>query len=265
MHRINKVIRVAGMKRNGNHGIVNWIISQHRGNATYRNAVRRYESLGYLKSDSIEAFRDTEGLRKVDLDSACDKEIFLFTYEDHSVEEALNPEIPMRYHEWINHDITRSISIVILRDPFNFFASRIHSELNGRFSIDGWGDCFSQGHTFRLLGKWKSYARKYLEYEANKFSDEIPVSYNHWVTSRNYRENLCEKLGVKLNHDKARETVPQWGAGSSFDGDEWQNPDSYLNRWKNYEGHPTLATMKEDEELMKLSSSIFGDIFHTGV
>lgn len=260
MYRLNKVIRVAGMKRNGNHGIVNWILCQHRGRATFRNAAIYYNKLGNLKSDPIEAFRHTEGLEKVDLDTPGDKELFLFTYEDHPVENALNPESANLYESWMGHEIGRSIDVLILRDPFNFFASRIQGELNGVYPLKSWGDCFSQGNSAKLWSKWKAYATAFLDFEANPSNDRIPTSYNHWVTSLDYRRDLCRKLSVELENDEARKTVTGWGAGSSFDKGVWQEPPTYLNRWKRFQTHPVLIEAAKDEELIALTRSIFGDV-----
>lgn len=260
MHLINKVIRVAGMKRNGNHGIVNWILAQHRGNATFCNALHGSESLSDIRSDPIEAFTHNPDLHKVDLTSPCDKELLMLTYEDHRVGAVIEPKPPEHYRQWIGHSVNREINVSVLRDPFNFFASRIQAELNGTYPLECWGECFSKGDDAKLWDKWKSYARRFMDFTASRSPDLIPVSYNHWTTSLEYRERICRQLDVVLLNDEERKVVTGWGAGSSFNQGIWQQPDIYMNRWRAYGHHEILAEATRDEELMGLARAIFGDV-----
>jgi len=260
MYLINKVIRVAGMKRNGNHGIVNWLLAQHSGHAVFCNALHGSESLTSIGSDPIEAFDHNPELNKVDLTSACDKEILLLTYEDHPVGGVIEPKSRDHYPSWIGHAVNREISISVLRDPFNYFASRLQAELNGTYPLEFWGDCFSKGDAAKLWAKWKSYARRFINFTASGSADLIPISYNHWTTSLEYRKQLCLKLDIELRHDEERKVVTGWGAGSSFNEGIWQQPDTYMNRWRSFLDNKSLFEATKDEELIHLARTIFKDV-----
>ncbi len=248
------------MKRNGNHGIVNWILAQHRGNATFCNALHGSESLLDLRSDPIEAFDHNPVLHKVDLTFASDKELLVLTYEDHAVGSVIEPKPLKHYDHWIGYSVSREINVSVLRDPFNFFASRIKAELNGTYPLECWGDCFSKGDGAKLWGKWKSYARRFIHFTRSDSSDLIPISYNHWLTSLEYRRCICQKLKVDLLNDEERKIVTGWGAGSSFNEGIWQEPNIYLNRWRSFIGHRGLIEAAKDEELVELTETIFGDV-----
>jgi hypothetical protein len=248
------------MKRNGNHGIVNWILAQHKGNATFCNALHGCESLADLRADPIEAFDHSSHLHNVNLSFPCDKELLMLTYEDHPAGAVIEPKSLKHYEQWIGHSVNREVNIAILRDPFNFFASRIQAEQNGTYPLECWGDCFSKGDSAKLWGKWKSYARRFLSFKESSSSDLIPISYNHWTQSLSYREFICQDLDVALLNDEERKTVTGWGAGSSFNQGIWQEPEIYMNRWRAYIGHGVLAEAVRDEELVKLAREIFGDV-----
>jgi hypothetical protein len=260
MHVIDQVIRVAGMKRNGNHGIVNWILAQYSGNAVFCNALHGTESLNTLRSDPIEAFTHNPLLTKVELASPCDKRVLILTFEDHPVGGVIESKPPVYYERNLGHQVRQESNLAILRDPFNFFASRIQAELNGTYPRECWGDCFSKGDDQKIWTKWKSYARRFLEFSARSSSEFLAVSYNHWTVSLEYRRSICDSLGIPLLNDEERKVVTGWGAGSSFNEGMWQEPSIYSNRWKNYLHHPSLLNATRDEELVSLAKTIFHDV-----
>ncbi|NLT71724.1 MAG: hypothetical protein GXX91_13680 [Verrucomicrobiaceae bacterium] len=239
---------------------MNWILAQHRGNAIFCNALHGSESLSNLRSAPIEAFAHNPDLHKVELSSPCDKELLLLTYEDHRVGGVIEPRSPEHYRQWISHSVNREINISVLRDPFNFFASRIQAEQNGTYPLECWGDCFSTGDGAKLWDKWKSYARRFIEFAASPSPDLIPISYNHWTTSLEYREKICRDLEVALLNDEERKVVTGWGAGSSFNQGIWQESETYMNRWRANSDHEVLVEAVKDEELVELARAIFGDV-----
>ena len=260
MYFIERLIRVAGMKRNGNHGIVNWLLAQHSGNAVFCNAVNGNETVRTFRSDPIEAFAHNRDLNKVELTSACDKALLVLTFEDHPVGGVIEPQATEYYESWIGHHVRQEVNMTILRDPFNYFASRIQGELNGTYPLECWGDCFSRGDDLKLWAKWKSYAKRFIEFAERSPPRFIAVSYNHWTMSLGYREWLCRQLELELQNDEERKVVTGWGAGSSFDKGVWQDPATYMNRWRAYAEHPSLFLAANDEELVLLARTIFGSV-----
>ena len=148
----------------------------------------------------------------------------------------------------------KSRNIFILRDAFNYFASRLrHRE------IGSWP-------TKPAVHLWKSYAKEAL----NDSSGRVFVNFNKWFLDQEYRKELCDKIGVEFNDDGINQ-VPKNGGGSSFgkvDAYDDDRKTKLLTRWKDFledDGHKGKRSERykkifEDNELIELSNRIFGEI-----
>ena len=103
------------------------------------------------------------------------------------------------------------LSILIVRDPYNLFASRIRAaKLNLlAFSIPP-SPVFN-----RMIDLWKAYARQFLAQTDD--GPDVPVYYNRWIASAAYRRKIADRLGIR-NSDAGLDVVPDQAGGSSFDG-----------------------------------------------
>src|SRR5690606_13017737 len=101
---------------------------------------------------------------------------------------------------------------------------------------------------------------RFIDFAASSSPDLMPISYNHWTVSLEYRKGICQRLDVELLNDEERKIVTGWGAGSSFNQGIWQRPDTYMNRWRAYSAHEALVEASKDEELVELARAIFGDV-----
>ncbi|MBT8335368.1 MAG: hypothetical protein KJO11_02115 [Gemmatimonadetes bacterium] len=96
------------------------------------------------------------------------------------------------------------VDLAILRDPFNFFASRLKilEKLSGFQDLD------------RLVANWTDVARRALDPGE---SDPFVVRFNSWRTDESYRRELCIRIHGEFS-DRTLDQVADFGGGSSFEG-----------------------------------------------
>ncbi len=141
-----------------------------------------------------------------------------------------------------------SDSLIILRDPYNTFASWFQK--NWRVTPE-------------IIKLWKSYAYEFMGITNHLKSPKISVSFNQWFSDRSYRQRLADSLGLRFT-DRNLNSVSFHGSGSSFDEqslNEKAQEMKILNRFHNYLGDAKfLQIFENDPELDKLSKDIFGSI-----
>jgi len=130
--------------------------------------------------------------------------------------------------------------IIILRDPFNCFASRLMSRfgLENKLNINLW-----KNHAYAVLDKHKH------------------ILYNEWFVSKIYREGISSDLGMP-HIDAFLDELSTFGFGSSFDIHKFTDSATkmdVLKRWKNCLDNESYLKLIEDKELIELSSAIFGN------
>ena len=146
----------------------------------------------------------------------------------------------------------KQINLLILRDPFNLFASLLKSKMMKKNDDD----------KFKYINLFKGYARKYIDQKMNVKSDinhQICVNYNQWFSEANYRIKLAEKLGFTVTKEPFQK-ISDRGKGSYFEGLEYQNQASsmkVLERWKVFKDDLFYKSLFEDRELIELSKMIF--------
>lgn len=276
---INKnEIRFFGMQRSGNHAIINWIIRQTKGSLYFLHAVglARYNSQNpYQAMEEFEhwasgvqvarlTFYDNEDTAAATqtiyyediLGRFSKKEYLLYTYEDRSITEILSENNEKYHDQWLGTSEQR-YDMLLLRDPFNLFASRFMARewLNGIQDTD------------KVKALWKQYAKEYLGITKILPNTRIVVNFNLWVESRSYRQILAESLGLHFT-DEGLEEMPAHFPGSSFDGNNFNNraQEMALNeRWKFYQSDALYRAIFRDDELIELSNRIFGVIPGTDI
>jgi hypothetical protein len=153
-------------------------------------------------------------------------------------------ELPPLFPKKIKADY----KIVILRDPYNLFASRIkHYDLLS--SEKTWVD--ENGAT-KL---WRMYAKVFLE----KPKGIILVNYNEFIKSVEYRKNLAKKLKCEFKDDTIQR-VSDNGLGSSFDCLDYDGKAQKMpvfDRWTQYKDIEAFRGLFTPE-IVQLSKQIFG-------
>lgn len=191
---------IYGVRRSGNHAITEWLLHcisggkpRHcishrlitRVDSCYLNAVNECKSSKELKIDvdfCTQTFRNT-----------------FITYED----------VPLGFD---SVGLSCEFKVVIIRDIFNVAASRYRRLCTQGISWKTKGHYMSIDDGFFNL--WINHALAAAEVNHN--SGYILISFDHWLSSKEYRDSAAFKLRLK-NLD-CTSTVSHHGGGSSFPG-----------------------------------------------
>lgn len=229
--------RILGMRRSGNHAIINWLMGQLPGPVVFLDNMQQHPPL------------DTPN-KKVAL--GLGRPSLVVSHEGRELNNFF-----MNYDEGLFGKARTKYTLLILRDPYNWLASWYawQDELGILFRKDR----HYQQYTINL---WKEYARLYIQCVKGKGAEEIiPVNYNKWTADVGYRQQLANHLGLKFT-DKGRNKMSINGYGSSFDGMAYNGRASQLNvleRYKKFENDAGFQALF-DEELKQLSAAIYPEI-----
>ena len=229
---VEKEIRVLGLRRSGNHAFINWLREQVEGKSVFANNLSPFLHPFYNASKN-------EHIQLGHLD------VFLHSYED------ILPAYLSRKRVFArNHDIKskQKIDIIILRDPFNLFASRHISDRKG-----------VKSKFISLQDLWIIHAKEFLG-DTNELENKVCVNYNEWASSKDYRKLLADQLGLTFN-DQTMDSVARMGGGSSFDGVVFDGKASEMKvqeRWKKFVHDPEYLAYFSNKQLLDLSNNIFG-------
>ncbi len=260
---MKRLIFIHGMKRSGNHAIINWLKAHDRfiflnnvlpiapilaGEKTIpppedfmlwlqRKLLPKIVKDHFFKENELFAFF----LKKF----ALQNHSLIISLEDHELDVSLLLNVPC--------DVS---NILILRDPFNLFSSRIRKASSGEnpaYPRDT-GPAMD-----RVLKLWKSHAREYLGL-TNHLENKVCIYFNSWFSEQHYRQSISQKLNLEFT-DIGFSQVSQIGLGSSFDGTEYNGKNQkmdVLNRKKllnDSESH-LLEKILADKELQELGQRI---------
>jgi hypothetical protein len=148
--------------------------------------------------------------------------------------------------------------LIIMRDPFNLFASRLQFQSKGKSlnMLSVYSSCYS------LPELWIAYAKECLEETSYLKYNKLFVNYNRWFLDINYRQYLANKLSIELSDPDYHE-VPTAGGGSSFDQVNYDG-EAYkmnvMNRWKLFINDNLYRKLLNTKELLRYSNKLFGHI-----
>ena len=256
---------VAGLKRSGNHAIMNWLLKSSGksylalNNLSHRdfylslynqfplNSSRCWSNVDY-KDQYADFMRKsaTDFLRKQE------RELILISFEDHMVDNF--GESFMDAKEDFVGSSGKVYFVIVLRDIFNTVAS-ITKMHGGNYKNMRW-----------YLENWKSWAEEFLRITQH-ISNPVCINYNAWVSNPEYRSNIASLFGF-LSNEESISDVSNIGEGSSFDGVKYHGTAQkmkVLERWKHYMRDHAYRDVFKDEALVDLSNRIFGPIPGTEV
>lgn len=239
---------IYGMKRSGNHAIINWLLPHAR--FRFFNDIIQIEPVlrGDVEIPAPQRYsawlqsRTSFGRRFVPQPL---RPTVLASIEDHQ----LSVQPFYNYPEG-----TRVL--LLLRDPANMFASRIRKA----FLIDHPSYPRNVDESMsRLIALWKSYAREYLG-ETSLLPNKVCVYFNAWFVNTQYRKELSKRLGLIFT-DEGYSRVSWRGGGSSFDGVEYDGNTSNLKVLDRPgqlldNEREILETIMMDKELNELASRV---------
>jgi len=283
-------IKVVGLRRSGNHAIINWIMAQCFGTVCFLNDIdpdgnpflsyqgkklkgRKKRSL--LSGDRLKLYIMGGGLfnplrafggegRKLckKLTSftlaALNKDFLLYSYENRPLKEIAQGKVEKFHDRSLGKSLHR-FDILVLRDPFNMVASMLKK--TDKTELKKYREA---SITNARLDLWKEYAREFLGLTNYLTNNKLVISFNKWTVNRQYRRSLAEKIGLKFT-DHSMSSVSEFGKGSSFDGLKFNGQADkmkVLERWKEFETDEFYKNIFQDEEVAALSKEIFGDIIY---
>lgn len=245
-------LRLVGLSRSGNHAIINWLLAHMEGRTCFLNCVQPQEN----PFATVRALGSGPGVacnyRPFDLAGErrgvfSQKDWLLYSYEDCFITMVCSRCFERRHDEFLGRSQART-DIVILRDPFNLFASRLRSAYRGVTPLTA-------------VRIWKQHARQVLGRQQLFTQPHLSILYNRWVSDTDYRRQLAEKLDLRFS-DAKFQRVASTAGGSSFDGLQFDGAAhrmSVLDRWQHYIDEPAFLNLF-DEELLELSAAIFGEL-----
>lgn len=240
------------MSRSGNHAVINWILSQATGRTCFINCAEP-------KFNPFATARPLDDGRSVlanyaDFDLAAErrgefsaKDLLIYSHEDCFLGTMARGAFEQQHDAMVGPSRRRA-DVLILRDPYNLFASRLHG---------GFGDV-SNSIAMRI---WKQHAREFTGEKRYLKQRRVLISYNRWASDRAYRRRVAADLGIEFGDDSIAE-VPAAGNGSSFDGRRYHGSATrmkILERWKHFAEDRAFAALF-DREVRELSRRIFGDV-----
>ncbi len=261
-------LRVFGLQRSGIHALVNWIVQQSGGPTLFVNDVKSLAGSPYECAHEFHWRGGEGGDRKFDASAErggihSRKRRLVLGYEDTDLRY-----LPVGFSDLIGEGVGRSgrvTNVLIVRDPFNLFASRF-----GFRNSANRHPMATQGEYVRQL--WKLHAREALGRVRYLGGDVVVVRYNDWFASRDYRRAIAESLGLAFS-DEGHQAVPgvdlpkgefaRFGCGSSFDNTKFHGRAqemAVLSRWERFACDQRYLALFDDAEVVSLSRELFGHV-----
>lgn len=288
--RSQKEIRVFGIRRSGNHAIISWIIDNHPGKVVFINNINYQNNIDFPTSPfdiddwkypfldrmiikglpywqckkkftswikylftkpqnyilvADDDYIDMNYIRKVE------KDLLMYSFEDITADDPRLKLFDENHDEYVGVS-QKKIDLLVLRDPWNLFASMLK---RGIFKRD-------EKDKIKYTNLFKNYAREFINSSHNRNVNLVCANYNQWFADADYRVELAKKLGFTVSK-KPYEKISNRGGGSSFDRLEYNSEASsmkVLERWKIFQDDEFYQEIFADQELRELSEKIFGDI-----
>jgi len=247
-----------GVQRSGNHGIINWIASLFDEPKTFLNSRHQSEKSRWRRNCFAfhKPVRSTSnsGITKYSHLQKRPQNLLIYSIENQTP-KMIDENLRNRHHlfgESENFHV-----VLILRDPFNTYASRIQDEYDKKHRQS----CCISRNCRRYPENWVQYAKLHLAQK--RVLGVIPtcILFNKWVYDQDYRQNICEQLGGTYTEQELR-TVPKFGGGSSFDKQQFDGKAHEMKlteRWKGFVNDPRYLRLF-NRETIELSERIFGHI-----
>jgi len=239
----DKKYRIFGIRRSGNHAIINWLRYKSYGSLIHFNDCHiqnnhtndRNIFFYNNKKHIFSIIRLNNNKRKnIKLDNLIKKK----EHTDFCIISYENKYVNSKFNDNVYSDFKKDI--IILRDPYNLLASILkHPKLHLNIK------------EFQEL--WMHYAEKFIE--TNNF---IKINYNNWFTNNKYRNDISKKLNLNTN-DEGKNIVSHHGSGSSFDKQNFNQKAQQmdvLNRWRVFQKDKVFLSYL-NKDIINLSQKLF--------
>ena len=250
---------IVGLKRSGNHAVINWIGQQFPGEKVYfLNSCRPRENPYNTKHSQESAETIIFNGYRIDRQKQRfeNKDCLLYSYEDRSLADVHNQDAENGHDLWVGKTFKR-YDILLLRDPFNLIASYLQRDLS-----QGKRRGALQARYEKLKSVWIEYAHEFIGMSNYLKHNKTVISFNSWSEDQSYRRKLADRLGLDFTDAGADEVVAV-GGGSSFDGQHFDGAARKMElatRWARFKSDTLYRNLVSDEVLIRLSRKIFGAI-----
>ena len=254
---MSKNIAVAGMHRTGHHPIAVWLLHQQAG--VHEFAIKTIAPwLFQIENDQGVSILANNPLKRGPKEHS-DKEKFddimqelnphriIFTHEQEKLSQVAFA-CGHSYTVWEQNN--KPTMVIVLRDFKNWLASCIKMAERDDKPVK---DLIDES-------KIETY-KDHFRYINQDMPGIHHILYNQWVEDSNYRQEICEKLGLRFT-DAAIDQLSIFGGGSSFDGMKyiktaWQMQTN--KRYKEMEDNPFYkAILHNHVDALLLSDEVFG-------
>ncbi len=219
---MKKVFIVHGMKRSGNHGIINWLIAHDRF-LFYNDIIQIAPILTGEKT--IPAPVDfNQWFKRKRLPSLLKLSFFMkkFILRKYSLIASLEDHsLSVRPFYNVPCELT---NILILRDPCNLFSSRIRKAgqiKHPAYSLD------KDRLKDKDLELWKSHANEFAGV-TNHLENKVCICFDAWFSNQDYRKQISQKLNLEFT-DAGFSKISNKGGGSSFDKTSFDGNNQMMN------------------------------------
>jgi len=245
-------IRVFGLRRSGNHAIINWLAAQapspvHFFNCCpldghpFRTNKGRGTREGTDIADIFVRHPKMKNRPSVDLQNLVRmrKDVLLYSFENVDITVLRCREIPHDRVQSVGRS-RRRVDVLILRDLFNWMASKLVCRGRRSFAEPGWHkDKFKDPCSFftpyegwekdaaeiggrdytkvpESIAMWVTYAREFLG-ETDLLEERLAISFDRWFVDREFRKAISSAIGFKFTDRGKNIVAAVHGKGSSFD------------------------------------------------
>lgn len=259
-----KELRIIGMRRTGNHAVIHWLrqlyrargeASEHLNDLILNESPYRYKYEN-LRDHHPEYPKMMAAYRRQAQGNFTPRPYLSYSYEDYSLQQIANQPRLDRNHDLYLGRSGERWDVLILRDPFNLFASRLKSKFMA---------VKAPGKT--MVELWLDYAAEFLGQTQMLRQPKVCINYNRWCLEPAYRQALAEQLRIPYQAVDT-EKVSGSGGGSSFDDLTFQGKASEmdtLGRWRHFQDQPRYRALFQNPQLWDYSERIFGTIPGTDV
>lgn len=210
-----------GLRRTGNHAVIDWLLAHHNEYTHYNNCTIQGDQIMVDPQEVVQ--KGVGGLR-------------LVSFEDIEIEAV----------ESLAGD---RLKIILLRDLFNTFASRLQMVRNFVNNPDFKFTCLDL-ISQRAFYYWRLYAN---QSASKQVRDTAFICFNRWLTDDYYRQIISRALGWKHTDAGFRSTAGWTHSGGSSFGHA-NNP---LESYKHFENDEEFLSYF-DQESLDLNETLFG-------
>ncbi|MEO0344169.1 MAG: hypothetical protein AAF198_12105 [Pseudomonadota bacterium] len=221
-----KIIRIAGMPRSGNHAVISWLThALGTQNVIFFNNCAPAHHLTEFAQCQIDdrvikgrnLFSGT-GLSKRSvehvLEQTCKRPIHIVSYERQDLDVVLGDFTNVSAHYTSTPSVT---DLIVYRHPLNWLASYYKVSLQRRPTT--W--------TSEIFSAFD----QYIEY-VDKALVQSSIYYDRWVYDKDYQEQILADFGAQnASHDLGQTSTFGWGSSFAGTRDD-PNPKALTSRWK---------------------------------